>query len=771
MTDGLNTLEATIQVGVLRIQSETMDSIVRIKQAANEKGQDDYERGVADLLRRLKDHYRDTVSFVPLSTLDLSRDKKVQDIYASPKIHRIKIENDGRRTIQEQVLTYKDFFYRDHQLSRRSYLQGEPGSGKTAFVANLVNDWCNLNAPSMGSTKGQTAFVDVDTLQKFKFIFFISLRDCRNQTCVTQMIKTQLIDKIYADHKSEAAYNLVLTIITNATCLVIQDGLDEWSDEDALPYMAGIPQDHCIVLTTSRPWKLADERIRNSQIDILLDLEGIIDPKAFKEKVLRCLLHESIDLKENVKQFEDFLWSHNLQSISVSPMLLTLIICTWVEGIAERLSGSSLCELYTILLESLCKKANPFISHFNQSEPLPVNCFFRSKYIKPSMQHINDISKAAFSFLFSNEREMSIVFNEIKLSEYLSDNTQEFALKSGLLSVRKRTNRIDNTCSFVHKSVQEFLAAFHISGNVDVINGIISGYLKRHHNSYLDISQVFVFLCGMNIAAANKLSKLMNDQDIAHGHKVFTSFGEDYFYFLKYFDERPFQRCVVSGYKEAKANKNTPVHLHLSHCYIFGDNSEDIYHIWAMNASRARLLSVHPYEHFLKHVTIRSQDASSSLWNGLRSVFTRARDNPFPSARETQEEVNSPASFNLSLCHHLEELNLDDKVTVQPNALVGLKNLKCLRLNEVKCEGLDLSRFHKLERLILNCNVTLQPNALVCLKNLKYIDICYFKIEALCLDLFSCVNLEGLRLTGSIIAQPRALTQHSVQTQLQYCPR
>ncbi|KAH3698000.1 hypothetical protein DPMN_085513, partial [Dreissena polymorpha] len=47
LTEGMHTLEATIQAGVQRIQSEARDSIERIKQAVNEKGQDDYERGVA----------------------------------------------------------------------------------------------------------------------------------------------------------------------------------------------------------------------------------------------------------------------------------------------------------------------------------------------------------------------------------------------------------------------------------------------------------------------------------------------------------------------------------------------------------------------------------------------------------------------------------------------------------------------------------------------------------------------------------------------------
>ncbi|XP_052242705.1 uncharacterized protein LOC127852782 isoform X3 [Dreissena polymorpha] len=195
---GEQSIENKTQAGEQSIENKTQESINRINQAAIGKELDEYERDVTDLLKRLVNHYRDTVCYVPLSTLDPSLNKHVQDVYATPKIHRMKIENDGRRTQQEEILTYKDCFYRGDHLCRRTYLQGEPGSGKTSFAAKLVDDWCNVHESSNESTKEQTAFVDVDTLHNFKFLFFISLRDSKEQTHVTHMIQTQLIYKIYA---------------------------------------------------------------------------------------------------------------------------------------------------------------------------------------------------------------------------------------------------------------------------------------------------------------------------------------------------------------------------------------------------------------------------------------------------------------------------------------------------------------------------------------------------------------------------------------------
>ncbi|XP_052285440.1 uncharacterized protein LOC127881542 isoform X6 [Dreissena polymorpha] len=744
---GQQCIENKTQAGEQSIENKTQESINRINQAAIERELDEYERGVTDLLKRLVNHYRDTVCYVPLSTLDPSLNKHVQDVYATPKIHRMKIENDGRRTQQEEILTYKDCFYRGDHLCRRTYLQGEPGSGKTSFAAKLVDDWCNVHESSNESTKEQTAFVDVDTLHTFKFLFFISLRDSREQTHVTHMIRTQLIYKIYAEDEWESAYYLVLKIMRNVMYLVVQDGLDEWSGKEALPSMDGVPKDHCIVLTTSRPWKLADERIKNSQIDILMEVYGVIDSEGFSERILRHLLDETKDLNKTVKKFQNFLESHNLESISSSPMLHTLVLCTWVDDMAESLTGSSSCELYTTLLENLCKKTNPQMSYFDQYYPSPVSCFSRTKYVKPNMEHIDVIAEAAFSFLFSNEKETSLVFSDINLSAHLSESTKQFALHSGLISKRKSKKCYDNTSSFVHKTVQEFFAALHISNNTDVIDNVICEYLKSNRDSYLDISQVFTFLCGFNILAANKLSELMNQiKDVRHG---FDHFGFQYGNFL-------FQRVILSGYREAVANKNTPIDLHLSHCVVLGENTEDLINIFALNTPRVRSLMVRIH----RPVIIRSQDASTYLCQEHRPVSLAARDYADPSTRAKQKAVRSSAScleFDLSACHNLEQLKLEGDITVLPNTLVGLKKLKYLTMKwDCKCEALDMSHCEHIEHLELQGDITVLPNTLAGLKKLKYLTMnmgC--KCEAL--DVSHCEHIEHLELNGDITVLPNTL--------------
>ncbi|XP_052224172.1 uncharacterized protein LOC127839825 [Dreissena polymorpha] len=361
------------------------------------------------------------------------------------------------------------------------------------------------------------------------------------------MVKKQLIDTLYSEEKRDAMYKLLLQIIETEVCLVVRDGLDEWVAPDgsnlAEPSMAGFLSDKCTVLTTSRPWKLAEERIKNSQIDILVEIEGIYDPDTFCERVLRCILDESKNLKTTAFEIRRFISNRELTSLSYSPMLYTLVICTWTDTLEdkEHLKGFSLCALYTTLLESLFKKTNDIIGFFNDLNPPPVKCFSSSRYLRPIIQNVDVISKAAFHLLFSPEKEQSIVFKDHELSNYLTQSEQEFALKAGLISKRKTKKTLNSSISFLHKSIQEFLAAYHIALNAHLIDDVIFGYLGRHSDAYLDISQVFIFLCGLNISAANKLSGIMNEHT-----NIKIPYGFD-----------TFQSIIEAGYTEAVSNDQT----------------------------------------------------------------------------------------------------------------------------------------------------------------------------------------------------------------------
>ncbi|KAH3811761.1 hypothetical protein DPMN_140176, partial [Dreissena polymorpha] len=612
-------LERKIKDGTQQIAYHVQDGIVSLQQAANKTEAEDYERGVEDLRQRLILLYNDKTCFVPLSTLNQSLDKRITDIYATPKLHQIKIEKDGKHVKTETlVLTYKELFYTDDKSNQRIYVQGEPGRGKSTFAVKLVHDWCNEHQPSSTASIKSTAFEDKLTIQKFKLLFFIALRDSRKQTDVTQMIKKQLIDQIFSEDERADVYKLFVHIMKSEICLVVREGLDEWTSPDgsnlAEPSMAGFSKDKCTVLTTSRPWKLA-ESIKNSQIDILVEIEGISCPNSFSTNILRCIIDQRTNLKETVYKFELFIKRCNLKSLSSSPMLYALVICTWVETIGEEehLKGSSVCALYTLLLESLCTKANSATGYFNDSNAPPVQCFSRTKYLQPNIGLLNKLAVAACELLFSSERETTIVFNDRQLSNYFSyeefTGCKMFALKAGIITNRKQKSWSENSNSFIHKTVQEFLAAYHVACNPKAIDDIISR--QCFNNSHLEISQVLIFVCGMNISAANKLSALMNQSCVencgASGHYACA-----------------FQKVIESGIREAVANKQDDIRLKLSHFYITPSNLRDLNLIWSTNTSNVNSLN------FL---------------NINRSSLSR-------------DEQTSHFEVNLPLCHKLKWLEL-----------------------------------------------------------------------------------------------------------------
>ncbi|KAH3844147.1 uncharacterized protein LOC127872720 isoform X3 [Dreissena polymorpha] len=611
-----------------KLDEHTEQLKIALDKHSRHHAESNYEQSCEDLRRRLIEHYNDNSSFVPLSILNESLDKRITDIYASPKIHRIDIKKDGSRKIEEPVNFYKEMFYKHDHSNRRIYVQGEPGSGKSTFAAKLVHDWCHKYQPLLTVPNKNTAFNDLMTIQTFKFLFFISLRNVRGQKDISQMIKDQLVDQMYSEDDLDGVYTLLKTIIQTEQCLVVRDGLDEWMAPDgcnlAEPSMTGLRKDKVTVLTTTRPWKLADGRIKNSQIDILMEIQGVSDPDIFCANILGCIIDDTKDLDNTVKEFQNFVEKRELKTLSSSPMLYTLVICTWVDTMKEEEHSKeySLCALYTTLLESLCKKTTSKTGYFNNSNPSPVDCFSNTSYLQPNIELLDKLAVAACKLLFSCEKETSIVFSDIALSNYFSGEEftlcKTFALKAGILTNRKDKNRTGSSNSFIHKTIQEFLAAYYIACNTCVIDDVVVGYLTRYNDSYHDLSQVFIFLCGMNTIAANALSGLMDEYHVARCRNYYDWPCE-------------LQKITEAGIREAEAGKQNTIWPKLSHVFINLNHMRHSHRVFSATASNIQAFIIDIYS-----------------VPDLEKLLSFARGEP-----------KSHFVFNLASCHKLKKLRLE----------------------------------------------------------------------------------------------------------------
>ncbi|KAH3748553.1 hypothetical protein DPMN_182999 [Dreissena polymorpha] len=207
-------------------------------------------------------------------------------------------------------------------------------------------------------------------------------------------------------------------------------------------------------------------------------------------------------------------------------------------------------------------------------------------------------------------------------------------MRTGILSATRKasTLRTSSSFSFVNKSVQEFLAAYYIACYSHVINEVIFGYLKRHENSYPDISAVLIFLCGLNISAANELSILMNNaaSDCLDSLDIF-------------------QEIILDGYREEVANEQDDIRLALSYFNIKGDNIRDLHNIWASNTSVVRLFSMRLEDDIIERSTYVEDDYTES---------------PKPDKHNSTSESSTIASrieFDLSSCDKLTYILLNNE--------------------------------------------------------------------------------------------------------------
>ncbi|XP_052259252.1 uncharacterized protein LOC127863677 [Dreissena polymorpha] len=539
-----------------------------------------YGQSCKELIERTKKLYSDTLSRVTISPLNDFIQEKVGDVYLSPKIVQMSQDRGTFKKTDSQVTQYKDVLFTDDTVNPRIFLQGEAGSGKTTFLAKMALDWCGEPHVCSASDNSSIFFSDVDVLQGFLFVFHITLRNSAKQFDVYTLIKEQIIYSIYSQEDREKAYILLNEIMKREQCLVLLDGLDEWTapgDHHDIPTLV-VDHSKCVMLFSTRPWKLAVSKIMLSDIYTSVQLEGINKPFELS-RILLSRLVDKDDLKIKYSAFKNYIAKQKLYNLLLSPMMLSAIVCSYAEG--TELKGSK-CEIYILLLESLFKKPNSEMCTFEQP---PFRCFTGTQYIQPNMESLNRLAELAFHLLFVNARENSLVFTDTELRKFkLNEREQkEFALKSGILSSARNTSslRSASSFSFIHLSMQEFLAAYHIARNTHLVDGVISVYLKRHNDAYREISQVFIFLCGLDVSSVDSLSSMMEQ------HHVMSNFNYDV-WLRNYW----FQDTILTGLREAVANGHNDIRLRLSRFSFDNGNFIDLHRIWTNNASNVLSLEV-----------------------------------------------------------------------------------------------------------------------------------------------------------------------------------
>ena len=375
----------------------------------------------------------------------------------------------------KELKTLQEMFYVDDKPARRIFMKGEAGCGKTFFCLKLLDTWCQVK---------QLGTVTDDVLQQclavFDLVFYLPLRHFKgNLTSVKDMIG-----------QTVSAQCLKLVSGGRVHCLVILDGLDESPVTfRELPSMNGIVS--YVLFCTTRPWKLTQLSLTYSHDDKVVQILGLLPSS--EKKVIEYVLVNFYKLKKETEEFDkkferysSMLKISSLESLVKIPMMLTACCCMWYEedtyseqskdGKGQETKDSptvhtSMTHTYLSLVDSMIRRADQkcdLKSLLTQPGPSPrtniPKLLTSFSYIHSFLGALLPLCSLAYTGLVSGETKL--VFQKDELEGEIGHPLVEIALKVGLISQTKAPGRFHQqnvSVNFYHKSVQEFLAAVHLT--------------------------------------------------------------------------------------------------------------------------------------------------------------------------------------------------------------------------------------------------------------------------------------------------------------------
>ena len=358
--------------------------------------------------------------------------------------------------------------------SNRILLQGQTGIGKSTFVKKLAMDWAELDENRL--TDEQRAI-----LKKFELAVIIDLKKVSKYQNLRDIISAS---HIFADEDTAMKDGLLSYITHNQDkVLLVFDGYDEYrfgSNSEIFEIFKGNKLRNCCVLITTRISK-ADE-LKEFK-DVHAEITGFSgeDSHSFRVRMLGDETQAGA------------LWRHlckrNLDDLARVPLLLLFLCTLWKKGSAQSFPDSK-TKLYVAIVQ--------YVLDHNESKCSPAN--FRK--VEDFKEILAKIGKVALECLLKDDH----VFEYDQLSHAIRICEESRII--GLLQVSEYSENLRpaGMVSFIHKSIQEFLAAWYINyrcapeGNLGEIKD-----RTRTLDDCRSFENVFQFVCGLSDDGAVKV--------------------------------------------------------------------------------------------------------------------------------------------------------------------------------------------------------------------------------------------------------------------------
>ena len=424
---------------------------------------------------QLRTHYNTTMSQVRITPWDRNNTVDIEEVYT--KLTWLRDAKRPKGTTKKEIDDYTKIFKGHGRITnpKRILVYGRPGIGKSTFSQKIAVDWANQKEES---------------LKAFDVMLLIKLRNVCGIQEVPGILEASELLAADGSISSESLYDYVRH--NQEKVLLVLDGYDEYSTEKSSPIREiweGKQLRDCHVVITTRPME-GEELIKSSHVQC--EIRGFVGKKQVNDFARRFLNGEEIE------EFDCYLNDEKLWDLAEIPLLLLMLCLIWKNRYQKELPKSKL-ELHERFVETL-------LCHMTLKEPDDATLDNRN-ILDDFREEITAIGKLAFEALLKNS-----VYVNLKGVNLQSDSLTDKMIRSGLFQFSKLSSADPNkTVLFLHKSIQEFLAARYLMNEAGSKESRVAACFAGIDSFFkaLKLKEFLRFMCEWSVEGARAVFKLL----------------------------------------------------------------------------------------------------------------------------------------------------------------------------------------------------------------------------------------------------------------------
>ena len=371
---------------------------------------------------------------------------------------------------QEELKDYTDMFKgnKHHPKPTRMLVYGRPGIGKSTFCKKAAYDWSKALR---------------EILMNFHIVLLIKLRDVCDLKDIRDVLRASNLLTSDGAISVDSLYDYIIN--NQDKVLLILDGYDEYScagkHSPIRDIWDGKLLRDCHVIVTTRHLK-SDELRGPSHVQF--EINGFKSSEQIAAFARKFLAGE-----KDVEEFMSYVEEKDLKGMAEIPLLLLMLCLVWNEKHHAGLPTSR-TNIYTSFIQTM-------LDHKAEKDA-------ESKQFREVNEYREDLSKLG-KLAFDALLQDCLFVRYSELPEDISSTLYKL-IEVGLFQIVNITSRRpEKGIYFIHKSVQEFLAAWHIKEEVLSMKGENTASLAEVDslNKIIKMSEVLKFACDLSAEAAS----------------------------------------------------------------------------------------------------------------------------------------------------------------------------------------------------------------------------------------------------------------------------